>query len=402
MKIGILTFHQSVNNGAVMQAYSLSKRLKQEYSNAEIEIINYRKKSTDIFYSYRTLDYFKGSSFKGLVKKTYRLILDPKYLKRLRNRTKIFNDCQYKLPLSKVLISSDDTQELNQYINQNYDILVVGSDAVWNYVLRGFPNAYFPGDDVKVRKMSYAASCYGMDFLQISDHEKSEICKVLSGFDFLGVRDEATEDFVQWSGCTSKPCHTCDPTVFLDVNDLPIDVEKLNKKLADRGFDFNKPTIGIMGSGKILSMVRGMYADKYQIVSLYNYLKGADVNLYDLEPYEWAYVFRYFKVTFTTFFHGTLLSLRNGIPVICIDLGTEFGKHHVPKTLDVLTRLGFSDWYFTTDYKTLNVKQIQNKADELIKEDLHDTIINAMDEEAKSFEVFNSALKSAMQNDSWN
>ena len=44
MKIGILTFHQSVNNGAVMQAYSLSKRLKREYPDDEIEIINYRKK----------------------------------------------------------------------------------------------------------------------------------------------------------------------------------------------------------------------------------------------------------------------------------------------------------------------------------------------------------------------
>ena len=42
MKIGILTFHQSVNNGAVMQAYSLSKRLKSEYPNDEIEIINNR------------------------------------------------------------------------------------------------------------------------------------------------------------------------------------------------------------------------------------------------------------------------------------------------------------------------------------------------------------------------
>ena len=69
-----------------------------------------------------------------------------------------------------------------------------------------------------------------------------------------------------------------------------------------------------------------MYGDKYQIVALYNYIKGADVNLYDVTPFEWAYAFRYFKVTFTTFFHGTMLSLRNGTPLICIALKTDFAK----------------------------------------------------------------------------
>lgn len=52
MKIGILTFHQSVNNGAVMQAYSLSKRLKKEYPEAEVEIIDYRRESVDNSYAF--------------------------------------------------------------------------------------------------------------------------------------------------------------------------------------------------------------------------------------------------------------------------------------------------------------------------------------------------------------
>lgn len=402
MKIGILTFHQSVNNGAVMQAYSLSKRLKREYPNDEIEIINYRKKSVDRTYSYPLSDYFKVSSFKELVKKSLDLLADPQLLERLRHRTKIFNECQYKLPLSKDIIISDDTNELNKYIEQNYDVLVVGSDAVWNYVLRGFPNAYFPSKDLNVKKISYAASCYGMDFLNHSDKDKMEICDVLSAFDFIGVRDEATENFVKWSGCKISPLHTCDPTAFLDVDDLPIDIDLLKTKLADRGFDFNKPTIGMMGSGKMLSMLRKLYSNEYQIVSLYNYYKGADVNLYDLEPYEWAYVFRYFKITFTTFFHGTLLSLRNGVPVICIDLGTEFGKKHTPKTLDVLTRLGFENWYFKTDYKTLNIESIKNKADELIRGEYYDSIVDAINKEALSFDVFNSALKSIIRKEKKN
>ena len=278
-------------------------------------------------------------------------------------------------------------------------MLIVGSDAVWNYVTRGFPNAYFPSPDLKVKKLSYAASCYGMDFLNCPDEDKIEIGKILSGFNFIGVRDDATENFVEWSGCALTPQHTCDPTVFLDVNDLPIDISLLKKKLLDRGFDFDKPSIGMMGSEKMLTMLRRLYGDKYQIVSLYTYHKNADVNLYDLEPYEWAYVFRYFKITFTTFFHGTLLSLRNGVPVICIDLGTDFGKKHTPKTLDVLSRLGFNDWYFETDYKSINLDSIKNKSDELINGDFRTLIIEAMDKEAQSFNTFNSALKSIIRKD---
>lgn len=402
MKIGILTFHQSINNGAVMQAYSLSKRLKEEYPDDIVEIINYRRRSVDKAYSYPLSEYFKVTSLKELVKKTIDIIIDPKLLKRLRYRTKVFNNCQYKLPLSKEVILSDDTQELNEYIEKNYDVVVVGSDAVWNYVVRGFPNAYFPSSTLKVSKLSYAASCYGMDYLQILDKEKNAIRESLSGFDFIGVRDEATEKFVQWSECEVLPYHTCDPTVFLDVDDLPININELKEKLLKRGFNFQKPTIAVMGNDKMCSMVRKLYHSEYQIVALYNYIKGADVNLYDLEPYEWAYVFRYCKITFTTFFHGTLLSLRNGVPVICIDLCTEFGKHHIPKTLDVLKRLGFDDWYFKTDYKTLNIDKIKAKADQLINNDVYEIIIKAMDKEAESFNTFNSALNSVIKGEKAN
>ena len=38
MRIGILTYHRSINDGAVMQCYSLSKRLQQEIPDAGLVI----------------------------------------------------------------------------------------------------------------------------------------------------------------------------------------------------------------------------------------------------------------------------------------------------------------------------------------------------------------------------
>ena len=40
-KIGILTFNRSYNYGAFMQCYALVNRLKQDFPNDEIEVIDY-------------------------------------------------------------------------------------------------------------------------------------------------------------------------------------------------------------------------------------------------------------------------------------------------------------------------------------------------------------------------
>ena len=396
MKIGILTFHRSVNCGAVMQAYSLSKRLKKEYPDDEIEIIDYNSQMMSDYYSYSLSSRYKGKSLSQKLITTLWLIKHPGILKKLRKRTRVFDQCINKLPLSPDRIVADDYHQVFSYITNRYDCLIVGSDAVWNYIQRGFPNAYFPDETVTCKKNSYAASCYGMDFL-LQEENKSSIKQILDGFDLIGVRDSATEDFVKWSGSITKPIHTCDPTAFLDVNDLPIDETAVKEKLRKRGFDFERPTIGMMGGNRMLRMIRTLFGKKYQVVALYEYIKDADVNLYDLEPYDWAYVFRYFKLTFTTYFHAVMLSLRSGVPVLCVALPSEFSKNHTPKTLDLLQRLGYESWYFSTDYRGLNYDLIRNKADELLHSYLYLEIIQKMDEESKSFDIYNKRLRTVLE-----
>lgn len=355
-KIGILTFHYSINNGAVTQAYSLSKRLTELYPDVKIEIIDYW----------------------------------------MQNRTRIFEEAMPKLPLSEYTIIEDFTKNLFKKINEGYDVLIVGSDAVWNYVTRGFLNAYFPAQSVTCKKLSYSASCYGMDFTNIDDTVRSQICQTLATFSFIGVRDRATEAFVEWSGCKKKTVNTCDLTAFLDVEQLLIEEELIKEKMKKRGFDFSRPTIGIMGNEKMYRMVRKMFGTKYQIVALYEYIHGADVNMYDFNPNEWDYVFRYFNLTFTTYFHGTMLSLRNGVPLICVALNTSFAKKHIPKTLDVLQRLGFFDWYFETDYYEKNVDKIHEKASTLINSHMKEEIISKINQEAENFKAFQKELDSIL------
>ncbi|MBO5837440.1 MAG: polysaccharide pyruvyl transferase family protein [Oscillospiraceae bacterium] len=393
MKIGVLTFHTSVNNCAVMQCYALTKRLRQEFPGEDVEVIDYRMPKVDSSYEATLKQYLSGGSILLKLKKLIVLIRNPGTLRWKKHRNYIFRSVLSQLPLSQKTIYDDSVEELFTYIHKNYDIVIAGSDAIWNYETRGFPNPYFLDDSLKCKKFSYAASCYGMSYERVPQNQKEKIKRILDSYTFLSTRDWESEKFLKEMGCNKTPVHTCDPTVFLNTKDLPVDEKKLKEKLLARGFDFNRPTIGIMGDNRMCAMVHKLYAEKYQIAALYNYCNDADVNLYDLTPYEWAFVFRYFRLTFTTFFHGTMLSLRNGIPVVCIALETEYAKKHMTKVEDFLVRVGMQDCYFETDYRQINIDAIRAKADELLSKDSKADICARMDREAETSKPFFDAIR---------
>ena len=185
--------------------------------------------------------------------------------------------------------------------------------------------------------------------------------------------------------------HTCDPTVFLNVNELPVDKKLLERKLLDAGYDFDRETLCVMGDDKLCSMVKEKFGRDYQIVSLFNYSKYADVNLYGINPFEWASVFGLFRLTITTYFHGTLLSLRNGTPAAVLALDTEYTRNHISKTLDFLTRVGLEKWYFT------DIMSLGAGAEEILKKDRKEEIISAMNKEAESYNVFKECLKGILE-----
>ena len=393
MRIGILTFHRSINNGAVMQCFSLSKLLRQAFPHSTIEVIDYHMPKVEDFYKVSFKKYFGKPSFTVAVKRLILLAVDPSLLNRLKDRRDAFEDSFLVLPLSSKRMFSDDAQELFEYIQDNYDVVVAGSDAIWNYDMRGFPNPYFLSEKITIPKLTYAASCYGMSYEKIIPEEKMHIKRILDSYQFLGVRDEESAGFVKSMGGIVDPIHTCDPTVFLDVNDLPVDLNDLNKKLEKQGFSQERMSIAVMGTEALCKMVRKMYGGEYQIVALYNYCRNADVNLHNLTPFEWAYMFRMFQCTFTTFFHGTLVSLRNGTPVICVAVESEYSKKHMTKVEDFLRRINMEDCYFHTDYVARNVSEMKSKADELMRSNLKESICRKMDEEALTVQPFIDNLR---------
>lgn len=377
-KIGILTYHRSINYGAFIQSYSLSKKI-YELTGIKAEVIDYEPATKH------------NSYLKGIVVSTDLSLLGP-----FRNykRYKAFQDSIKKLPLSPETIITNDANLLTNSINGKYDILITGSDAVFNYNGIGLPNPYWLHGFNDVVKMSYAASAHGMDFDKISSTDYITINNLLKDFSYIGVRDEETMKLVKKAN-KELPCYrNCDPTVFLDINGYTTNLEnKLNKYNIPTG----KKLLGVMVYDRELGKkIKEKYGDEYILVSLYRNNPYTDIYLYDLNPFEWSQVFSRFELLITKYFHGTLLSLNNTTPVISIDYSKNVEKYQT-KLKDLLYRLGLKECYFTrSQLETENgYEELFNTIDKVLKNssDFKHKIINGFVEEIKYSESFFSNLE---------
>lgn len=389
MKIGILTYHRSINYGAVMQSYALSQRLK-EIDGVDVEIIDYMSSKMDRYYKLFTIYRGKNGVFR---------IFDRIAMYRA------FSRGIAKLPLSEKKLVTDEAERFFSYIDGKYDAIVVGSDAVWNYEKRGLPNPYFLMKDMPTKKLSYAASCNGIKYDRLDDDKLALLKKAFSDFDYIGVRDKLTETVVARSLGQDVARHNCDPTFLLDFEKDGLGDEfvsglvgKLQKKY---GWDPNKKHIGLMLSNlngnlasALVSNLKKMYGDRYQIVSLYSYCGYADIPyIADLTPFEWSRIFSLFDLTFSKYFHGTLLSIINGTPVI--SLSAEEHIEGIPaKVEDVLGRLDLMEFYCPAKGEAdIDWTELSEKVDALIQNPPKDKMKQAVEKERKSAEAFFAYVK---------
>ena len=170
-KIGILTFHNVINYGGVLQCMALQDFLKTY--NYEVEVINY--KSKHIGKNNKLINF---SSMSNLIKSV--LTLPFNYIRKKRYNNFIKNN----------LILTNDVKnydELKKLCEEKYDYVIIGSDQVWNSEITGNEaNVYFL-ENINVKKISYAAST-GDD--KVNDINR--IIKNSSDFEAISVREEST------------------------------------------------------------------------------------------------------------------------------------------------------------------------------------------------------------------
>ncbi len=398
IKIGILTYHRSYNYGAFMQSYSLANKLTTLYPNCKIEVIDYCSKEVYLQYNKSLPNLVKlvisTKSFRRkltYLRMLYTYLTDHTSLSSVESKK--FEEIINELPLSHEKIISDRLGDIATYINDNYDIVISGSDAVFNWQIRKFPNPYLLGASIKPIKLTYAASSYGQPYKEITYNEKEYLFTAWNNIAYLGVRDIPTEKFVEYVLGKRKAKHNCDPTVFLDMNSFSVNKELLMEKLKKGGFDPDKKTIGVMAHKWLSKIVKENIDNSYQIVSVFNYNEEADVNILDLNPFEWVILFSYFNITITHYFHGNLLSLKNGTPTICIEQRSSYNQTYNSKIRDFMYRINMMDKCFYVDEITRDSSNLMSvinsiESDGQIKEKISDGI----NKESLSFEDFNIKL----------
>lgn len=202
MEIGIVTFFKSYNYGVWLQAYATQKYLELQGYN--VEMINYsnsyEKLKTRMSYKEgdRTIGYLT-SFFKSLLFGKVRY-----YNKGFRNH---INEC-YRL-------SKKEYTDVAQMSDVSYDILIVGSDQVWNpKITNGLDQVFLLQFGNAKKRMSIASS---LGSKELSPSDKGQLVQALQSFDGISVREEFAREYLQ-KEIDQLIKVLCDPTFLITRN----------------------------------------------------------------------------------------------------------------------------------------------------------------------------------------
>jgi hypothetical protein len=304
-KIGIITILNVNNYGAELQAYALNKKLSLlGYDN---EIINYlfyknpdfifEKKSKSIF-GIKKIDFLKEFVLKNIDK--YSRIINPKLAK-----TRLTKFEQFHKDYS---IVSDPIKSMTQLYQKkmDYDVLICGSDQIWNPYNKVNIEPYFlTFGSTGVKKISYASS-FGVSSIDNNKHNKYK--DLLNNIDILSCREASGVKIIK--EITDRVAtHVLDPTLLLSreewssiavpfIEEEPfilLFIFKESKYVTSFAYDLQRKT-----GYKIIRICKNEMRVEADSKIL---------NIRDAGPREFLGVFKKATIVLTTSFHGCVFSL---------------------------------------------------------------------------------------------
>ena len=271
-KVGILTFHEADNYGASLQAYALLKSLK---GKVDAEIINYHCQ-----YILEQIIDVNGLS---LPKKIIALA----FKKNKHRKFKKFTNDFLKL-------SNDYTTDNKVDINNIYDMVIVGSDQVWNLECTNSDNTYF----LDFINDNTIATTYAASFGSASFPGK-DYYVYLKRFHTISLREEKYVDEIRKYNNNVRI--DIDPTLLLPRQDWESFI--LKKRPIKQKYVF----VYLVGEQIELIKKANEYAlaNKCKVITNKNsidfFLKCSPVDFLN-----WIY---YSDYIFTNSFHGTVFSI---------------------------------------------------------------------------------------------
>ena len=285
-RIGIITFHNYDNYGAILQSYALQKKLRE--LDTYPEIIDYR--CDYISNPFRLVNLRK----KGLFNYIYGAIGHICYIPRRRRCNQFRKHMRYSEPVTIKDMSP---------VSGKYDLYIAGSDQIWDHKLTNFDKTYFL-DFVKdgKKKCSYAAS--------IGEHVPPEkyledYKQLLGDFDHILVREDYGADIVdELTG--KRPEVVCDPTLLLTAeewNELLEEPRKKEKYILVYQLGINKEIVDFARRLKKKTGDRIVYIP-FPLVGLLKCSCKIAIG-----PAQWMGLFKNAEYVISDSFHGIVYSL---------------------------------------------------------------------------------------------
>ena len=309
MKIAVITYHYSCNNGAVMQTYALCRFLRENGHKVSLIDIRQDEREKQPFIVKIVKFFIFGYRINQIVKKFY---------PALTKRYWTVDDLRKDPPEA--------------------DCYIVGSDQVWNPAIsKEQMLAYFLdfGND-KVKRVSYASS-FGVSEWPIKDSDVTKkVQSLLARFDSLAVRENQGK-------LICKNTFGLDAKVVLDPTFLNYEYKEFNNGVkqtnefvcyklnrTDDFWQYTREVGDIIGSKPLLLN--------------YNYPKKGFVYCFPPSLRTWMRKLAGAKFILTDSFHGIAFSIINRKQFVVIL--NDDGKNS--RLIDLMNTMGLQDRVFNS------------------------------------------------------
>lgn len=356
MKVGILTFHRASNYGTSLQAFATAKILQN--LGVDAEIIDYRPD-----YIEKTLETRRIRDAKDIKAFASIIINKAVYGGQLQRKISNFLAFINTMPVSKTVCRNLDEVKKAAAV---YDIILSGSDQLWNDKITGSDLTYFIPFDHS-RKVSYASS-FGV--AEISSQRQEEIRPYLSSFDFITVREKKAIELVskvlQDSAYSEhKIRRVVDPTLLI-CQDEWIMISNPDIQLPSSGYILTYYMIETPILRAITKRIRketglpivNLKPSKKQV------LFHDGLNLMWAGPRELLKCYSGARFVVTNSFHGTAFAINYNVPMYVAPLPVSMAGEVNSRLVDLLDWYGLSDrWIHSLE--TVDKMQISDLPEEL-------------------------------------
>lgn len=351
MKVGLITYHSAYNFGSVLQAYATQCMVKEICDNCEI--INYRTKEQKRIYS---IFYRRGNFFKRILKNILVLLT---FKERFDRKVKYENVFKNIFELSEECKEPEDVYR----IWNKYDVIISGSDQIWNKnsnelrnVSWKYMNPYLL-KSYEGKKVSYASSLTNM-----SDVDIEYIIDDVRKFDFLSFREEKTmKELKEKYDVDSKI--VLDPTFLLKRDEW---IKKFNlKENNDEKYILYYSLSNKESISNDLAKIKLKYKNtKIKVITplnVFSFNKDFDF-LNNIDPIDFLYLIYNAKTIITDSYHGTILSvnLNKKVYSLCRGNSSDFRKIDILKRLEmeniIISDIEKINEEYVIDYNKVNIK----------------------------------------------